>query len=96
VILELNHYVFLFLVAGILLHWRPRSFVKSITAAVPSVAGVLVQYPMYAGMVKMMTSRTGPAYGVSSWTSRRSTATRCSGIYSASWDSSFRRPAGSG
>jgi short-chain fatty acids transporter len=55
VVLELNHYVFLFLIAGILLHWRPRSFVKSITAAVPSVAGVLVQYPMYAGMVKMMT-----------------------------------------
>jgi short-chain fatty acids transporter len=55
VVLELNHYVFLFLIAGILLHWRPRSFVKSIAAAVPSVAGVLVQYPMYAGMVKMMT-----------------------------------------
>ena len=55
VILELNHYVFLFLVAGVLLHWRPRSFVKSIAAAVPSVAGVLVQYPLYAGMVKMMT-----------------------------------------
>jgi short-chain fatty acids transporter len=55
IILELNHYVFLFLVAGVLLHWRPRSFVKSISAAVPSVAGVLVQYPMYAGMVKMMT-----------------------------------------
>src|SRR6185436_1998490 len=55
VILELNHYVFLFLIAGILLHWRPRSFVKSIAAAVPSVAGVLVQYPLYAGMVKMMT-----------------------------------------
>jgi short-chain fatty acids transporter len=55
IILELNHYVFLFLIAGILLHWRPRSFVKSIAAAVPSVAGVLVQYPMYAGMVKMMT-----------------------------------------
>jgi short-chain fatty acids transporter len=55
IILDLNHYVFLFLIAGILLHWRPRSFVKSIAAAVPSVSGVLVQYPMYAGMVKMMT-----------------------------------------
>ena len=55
IILELNHYVFLFLVAGLLLHWQPRSFVKSIAAAVPSVAGVLVQYPLYAGMVKMMT-----------------------------------------
>lgn len=42
IVLELNHYVFLFLIAGILLHWRPRSFVRSIAAAVPSVAGVLV------------------------------------------------------
>ena len=55
VILELNHYVFLFLIAGMLLHWRPRSFVRAIAAAVPSVAGVLIQYPLYAGMVKMMT-----------------------------------------
>jgi short-chain fatty acids transporter len=55
VILELNHYVFAFLVAGLLLHWRPRSFVRAVGAAVPSVAGVLVQYPMYAGIVRMMT-----------------------------------------
>ena len=55
VILELNHYVFLFLIAGLLLHWRPRSFVRAVAAAVPSVAGVLVQYPLYAGMVRMMT-----------------------------------------
>ena len=55
VILELNHYVFLFLIAGLVLHWRPRSFVRAIAAAVPSVAGVLVQYPLYAGMVRMMT-----------------------------------------
>ena len=33
VILELNHYVFLFLIAGMLLHWRPRSFVRAIAAA---------------------------------------------------------------
>src|SRR6202008_4768152 len=41
VILELNHYIFLFLIAGLLLHWRPRFFVHAVTAAVPSVAGVL-------------------------------------------------------
>jgi short-chain fatty acids transporter len=56
VILDLNHYVFLFVIAGILLHWRPRSFVRAIAGAVPSVAGVLVQYPLYAGIVAMMTS----------------------------------------
>ena len=55
IILELNHYVFAFLVAGMLLHWRPRSFVQAVAAAVPSIAGVLVQYPIYAGIVRMMT-----------------------------------------
>jgi len=55
VLLELNHYIFAFLVAGLLLHWRPRSFVQAVASAVPSVAGVLIQYPLYAGIVKMMT-----------------------------------------
>ena len=55
ILLELNHYVFAFLIVGLLLHWRPKSFVVAIAAAVPSVAGVLVQYPLYAGIVKMMT-----------------------------------------
>ena len=56
VLLELNHYIFLFIIAGLLLHWRPRSFVQAVAAAVPSVAGVLVQYPLYAGMVRIMTA----------------------------------------
>ena len=55
IILDLNHFVFAFLIAGLILHWRPRSFTKAIAAGVPSVAGVLIQYPLYAGMVKMMT-----------------------------------------
>ena len=55
VLLELNHYIFFFLVLGLLLHWRPRSFMRAISAAVPSVAGVLIQYPLYAGMVHIMT-----------------------------------------
>jgi len=54
-VLDLNHYIFLFLIAALVLHWRPRSFVAAIAASVPSVAGVLVQYPLYAGIVKMMT-----------------------------------------
>ena len=55
VLLELNHFVFAFLVAGLLLHWRPKSFVLAIGGAVPAVAGVLVQYPLYAGIVRMLT-----------------------------------------
>ncbi|HEY8520723.1 MAG TPA: TIGR00366 family protein [Gammaproteobacteria bacterium] len=55
VLLELNHYVFLFLIVGLLLHWRPRSFVNAIAASVTPVGGVLIQYPMYAGIVRMLT-----------------------------------------
>ncbi len=55
VILDLNHYIFAFLIAGLVLHWRPRSFMRAIAAGVPSAAGVLIQYPLYAGIVKMMT-----------------------------------------
>jgi short-chain fatty acids transporter len=55
VLLDLNHYIFLFLVVGLLLHWRPRNFVQAVNASIPSVAGVLIQYPLYAGIVKMMT-----------------------------------------
>lgn len=55
ILLELNHYIFLFLILGMLFHWRPRSFVKAIYAAVPSAAGVFIQYPLYAGAVRIMT-----------------------------------------
>ena len=54
-LLELNHYIFAFLIVGLILHWRPGFFVQAVSAAVPSVSGVLVQYPLYAGIVKMMT-----------------------------------------
>ena len=55
VLLDLNHYVFAFLMVGMLLHWRPRSFVTAIANSVGPVGGVLIQYPLYAGIVKMMT-----------------------------------------
>ena len=56
VLLDLNHYILTFFIAGMLLHWRPRSFMNAVSASVGSTGGVLVQYPMYAGMVKMMTA----------------------------------------
>jgi short-chain fatty acids transporter len=40
---------------GLLLHWRPRSFSKAVAASVPSTAGILIQYPLYAGILKMLT-----------------------------------------
>jgi short-chain fatty acids transporter len=55
VLLQLNNYVFLFLIVGLLLHWRPKSFMNAITASLVPVGGVLIQYPMYAGIVRMLT-----------------------------------------
>jgi short-chain fatty acids transporter len=55
VLLDLNHYLFAFVTVGLLLHWRPRSFVQAVAGAAPTVGGVIVQYPLYAGIVRMMT-----------------------------------------
>lgn len=48
--LDLNMFNFLFLMAGMLLHGRPRSFLKSVAASVPATSGVLIQFPFYAGI----------------------------------------------
>jgi short-chain fatty acids transporter len=48
--LDLNTYNLLFLMLGLLLHWRPRSFTRAVAASVPATSGVLVQFPFYAGI----------------------------------------------
>ncbi len=52
--LDLNTYNFMFLIAGMLLHWRPRSFLKAAAKAVPMTGGVLLQFPLYAGIFGML------------------------------------------
>jgi short-chain fatty acids transporter len=85
ILLELNHYVFLFLMVGLLLHWRPKSFVQAIAASIVPVGGVLIQYPMYAGIVRMLTE-SGLATQMSSFfveISNQHTFPVLVGIYSA-------------
>jgi len=53
--LDLNTYNFLFLIVGLLLHWRPRSFTRAVQNAVPATAGVLIQFPFYGGIFGIMT-----------------------------------------
>ena len=47
---DLNNYNFAFLVAGMLLHWTPRSYLRAAGRAVPMTSGVLLQFPLYAGV----------------------------------------------
>jgi short-chain fatty acids transporter len=47
---DLNTFNFIFLTAGLLLHWRPGGFLKAVAKSVPATAGVLIQFPFYAGI----------------------------------------------
>jgi short-chain fatty acids transporter len=53
--LDLNTYNFLFIMLGMMLHWSPRAFAKAVSASVPATAGVLIQFPFYAGIFGLMT-----------------------------------------
>jgi short-chain fatty acids transporter len=55
-IADLNTYNLLFLSLGLLLHWRPRSFLDAVGKAVPGTAGVLIQFPLYGGIAAMLTN----------------------------------------
>ena len=60
--LDLNTYNLIFLTAGLLLHWQPRRFVRSVAEAVPATGGVLIQFPFYAVIFGMIVGT-----GISSW-----------------------------
>src|ERR1019366_1321530 len=53
--LDLNTYNLLFMMLGLLLHWRPRSFTRAVNGAVPATAGVLIQFPFYGGIFGIIT-----------------------------------------
>lgn len=56
---SLNTYNFLFLMLGLLLNWRPRRFLDAVTRAVPGASGVLIQFPLYAGIAAILTNASG-------------------------------------
>jgi short-chain fatty acids transporter len=59
VISNLNAYLLVFLVLGLVLHGTPRSFLDATNKAVPATAGVLVQFPLYAAMAAVLTRAEG-------------------------------------
>ncbi len=56
--LDLSTYNLIFLVAGLLLQWRPVRFLRSVADSIPSTGGVLIQFPFYA-MILGMIAGTG-------------------------------------
>lgn len=49
--LELNSVIMLFLFLGIILHKTPIAYVKAFTKSSTSAAGILLQFPFYAGIM---------------------------------------------
>ncbi len=60
--LDLNVYNLMFITAGILMHWRPKRFVRAIAECVPATGGVLIQFPFYAVIFGMIVGT-----GISTW-----------------------------
>jgi len=60
--LDLNTYNLMFIGIGLLLHWRPRNFIRSVSDAVPATGGVLIQFPFYAVIFGMIVGT-----GISTW-----------------------------
>lgn len=60
--LDLNTYNLMFLTVGILLHWRPKRFLRAVTECVPATGGVLIQFPFYAVIFGMIVGT-----GISDW-----------------------------
>ncbi|HET8948479.1 MAG TPA: TIGR00366 family protein, partial [Candidatus Polarisedimenticolia bacterium] len=57
---DLNNFNMAFLAAGMLLHARPSSFLRAVARSVPATAGVLIQFPFYAGIFGLI-SKTAVA-----------------------------------
>ena len=52
--LDLNTYNLIFVTAGLLLHWRPRQFIRAVSESIPATEGVIIQFPFYAVIFGMI------------------------------------------
>jgi short-chain fatty acids transporter len=59
---NLNTYNFVLLLIGMLCNWQPQRFLHAVARSVPSITGVLIQFPLYGGIAFMLT-KAGAADG---------------------------------
>jgi len=52
---NLNTYNFMFVMLGLLLHWRPKQFLAAVIKSVPATSGVLIQFPFYGAIAAILT-----------------------------------------
>jgi len=71
--LDINSLILIFLALGLLLHWRPIAYVEAMNSAARVTGSLLLQYPIYGGIMGMMTA-TGLAGVIAKWFIAFSTA----------------------
>jgi short-chain fatty acids transporter len=74
--LDLNTYNLMFITLGMLLHWRPRRFIRAVAQSVPATGGVLIQFPFYAVIFGMIVGT-----GISKWLADLFVAITTQGTY---------------
>ncbi len=53
--LDLNLFIFIALMLGLILHWRPIRYVHAFNAGERTVGPILLQFPLYGGIMGIMT-----------------------------------------
>ena len=71
--LDINSLILIFLALGLLLHWTPIAYVEAINNSARVTGSLLLQYPIYGGIMGMMTA-TGLAGVIAKWFLAFSTA----------------------
>lgn len=71
--LDLNLVILIFFTFGLILHSHPASFLEAVKEAITACRGIIIQFPLYAGMSGMMAS-SGLVDLISTWFVNISTA----------------------
>jgi short-chain fatty acids transporter len=71
--LDINSVIFIFLLLGLLLHWTPIAYAGAVNDAARITGPLLIQYPLYGGIMGIMTA-TGLAGVIAEWFLTFSTA----------------------
>jgi len=64
--LDINAVIIIFLALGLLLHWRPIAYAEAVGTAARITGSLLLQYPLYGGIMGIMTA-TGLAGVIAQW-----------------------------
>jgi len=64
--LNLNIVIFIFFIAGVILHGKPINYIKAVTTAIKGAGGIALQFPLYGGIQGIMIG-TGLAKVIAGW-----------------------------